>query len=487
MTRKPPSNPKECADLLLRRKWWIIIPVLVVPFLTFLVSLRLPKLYQSQTVILVEPQKVSSAYVQATVTTETTDRLQTISEEVMSRTRLQRIVRELGLYKDLAGKVSEQDIISAMRKDITVDIIKGVSDRSPIGGFRISYSASTPIVAQKVTQEIADLFIEENLKARDQQAQGTSQFIESQLEKAKADLAVQEQKIKDFKAAHLGTLPEQESSNLSLIGQYQTLSQQNSDAIDRANQQKVYLQSMLNINTGDKPGTMRAAVSPLELQLQKKREELATAQQKYTDSHPDVVRLTNEVAALEEQVKTQPKDRPVMVSAGGPNMAQQLSGQLASIQQELRQRTARQVELEEKIRAMQGRVEVLPAVQSQFADLNRDYEGMEKNYESLVEKQQASSMATELERHDQSEQFRVLDPASLPTAPSSPNLLMINGGGFAVALLIGLGLAVVVDLRDGTIHDPDELSKYLDLPLIVAIPAIPAVAKKRGRLLKATT
>jgi polysaccharide chain length determinant protein (PEP-CTERM system associated) len=485
MTRKPPSNPKECVDLLLRRKWWIIAPLLVIPVLTFLVSLRLPKMYQSQTVILVEPQKVSSAYVQATVTTDATDRLQTISEEVMSRTRLQHIVRELGLYKALSGKVSEQEIISAMRKDITVDIIRGTTDRSPIGGFKISYSASTPVIAQKVTQEIANLFIEENLKARDQQALGTSQFIEDQLAKAKADLDVQEQKIKEFKAAHLGALPEQEGSNLSLIGQYQTLAQQNSDAIDRADQQKVYLQSMLNISAGDKPGVMKAPVTALEITLQKKEDELAAAKQKYTDSHPDVIRLTNEVASLQQQLKTQPKDKPMMVSASGPNIAQQLQSQLMSIQQEIKQRTARQLELEGKIRALQGRVEVLPAVQGQFADLNRDYQSMEKNYQTLLEKQQNSSMATELERHDEGEQFRILDPASLPTAPASPNLLMINAGGFAVALMIGLGLAVVMDLRDGTIHNPDELPKYLDLPLIVAIPAIPGMTRKSPQLLKA--
>lgn len=484
MNRKPPSTPHELIDLMRRRKWWIIIPLLVIPALVLAVSLRLPKRYRSETVILVDPQKIPVEYVRPTVTGDVADRLQTISEEVMSRTRLQRIADELSLYHDLRGKMTKDQLIGAMRKDITVELIRGTNERSPVGGFKIGYTADSPAIAQKVTQEIASLFIEENLKARGQQAMGTNEFIQAEMEKARENLSQQEEKIRAFKAAHLGSLPEQEASNLQLIGQIQSMAETNSQAIDRATQQKVYLQSMLNISGSGEKGEAMAVATPAQLELQAKRAQLGAARQKYTDSHPDVVRLQNEVATLDQEVRSQPKDKPVPIGATGPNAAQQFQSQLASIQQEIRSRTARQAQLEGQIRNLQGRVEVLPAVQSQFADLSRDYEASQKNYQSLVEKEQSSGMAAELERHDQSERFRILDPASMPSAPASPNLLLINAAGLVAAFVLGAGLALLVDMFDPTIHNPDEFDRYLAVPLIVTIPVLQPETSERTMRLK---
>jgi succinoglycan biosynthesis transport protein ExoP len=483
MNRKPPSSPRDLIDLVLRRKWWILVPLTVIPVLVLGVSLRMPKRYHSETVILVDPQKIPTEYVKATVTGDVADRLQNISEEVMSRTRLQRIADELGLYNEMRGKMSPEQLISTMRKDITVDLIRGTNERNPVGGFKIGYTASRPDLAQKVTQEIANLFIEENLKARGLQASGTNEFIQTEMQKAKTALSVQEEKIRAFKAAHLGSLPEQEASNLALIGQVQSMAEANSQAIDRATQQRVYLQSMLNMNGGDKGGVPGVATQA-QIDLQTKRSELSTAKQKYTDSHPDVVRLRNEVATLEEEVRTQPKDAPAFVPSSGTNTAQQFQSQLASIQEEIKSRMMRQAQLEGQIRALQGRVEVLPAVQSQYAELSRDYEALQKNYQSLVEKEQSSGMAAELEHHDESERFRILDPAGKPSSPSSPNMLLINGGGLVFALIVGAFLAFIVDMFDPTIHNPDEFERYLNIPLIVTIPALASGTKKKARQLK---
>ena len=478
MNRKPPASPHEIVELVLRRKWWILTPILVIPIIVLAYSLTMPKLYHSETVILVDPQKIPTDYVKATVTGDVADRLQTITEEVMSRTRLQHIVDEFGLYRDKRAKYSSEQIIAIMRQDITVDLIRGTNEKSPVGGFKIGYTAVSPDLAQKVTQEIANLFIEENLKARGQQATGTNAFIQSEVDKAKTALNAQEEKIRAFKAAHLGSLPEQEASNLQLIGQVQSLAEANSQAIDRATQQRVYLQSMLNINgNGDKASTP-AVATQAQIDLQAKRAQLYAAQQKYTDSHPDVVRLKNEVASLEDEVRNQPKGKPVLIGNSGPNVAQQFESQLASIQQEIKLRTKRQAELEGQINSLQGRVAVLPTVQSEYADLSRDYEGLQKNYQSLVEKEQSSGMAAELEHHDESERFRILDPAGKPSAPSSPNMLLINGGGLICSFILGALLALTVDMFDSTIHNPDEFDRYLNIPLIVTVPVIDLPTKK---------
>jgi polysaccharide chain length determinant protein (PEP-CTERM system associated) len=360
-----------------------------------------------------------------------------------------------------------------MRKDITVDVIKGANDRSPIEGFKIAYTAPTPQVAQKVTQQIADLFIAENIKERDQDAEGTEAFIENQLVKARANLAAQDEKIRNFKASHLGTLPEQEAANLSMISQYESLAQENSGAIDRANQQQVYLESMLNVNGATKEAAgAPPAYTPLQLRLQAAENELSAARQKYTDSHPDVIRLRDEVATLKAEVGHQPANAPRAASLSGPTMDQQLQSQLLATQQEIKSRNKRQQELEKAIGALQGKVQSLPAVQQEYESLSRDYSEMQKNYESLLQKEQASGMAAELERHNESERFRVLDPASYPTSPYWPNLLLIKAGGLFGALLLGLGLAFLAEMRDPTIHNADEAESYLTVPLIVALPSL---------------
>ena len=474
MARKLPASPQDLIDIFRRRKWWILVPIAIIPVLVFAIGLILPKQYLSETTILVDPQKIPTEYVKTAEVGDITDRLQTIKEEVMSRTRLKTIAEQLGLYQDVRQKAGMDEVIDRMQKDITVEIIKGANDRSPIDGFKISYVASTPQVAQKVTQRISELFIQENLKARDRQAQGTHQFLTDELQKAKAQLDAQEEKIRAFKSAHLGSLPEQEGSNLSLISQYQSLAQANSEAIDRANQQRVYLQSMLNVNSDGKGVELPQVMSPTEVELQQKQEELAAAEQKYTDSYPDVIRLKAELASLELAEHQNPKGKPARMSASGPTTSQQLQGQLLAMQQEIKSRTARQARIEAQLMAIQGRVEMLPGVQGEFEDLNRTYQEEQKNYESLVENEQASGMATELDRHDDSESFRILDRANLPVVPSAPNLLVIDAGGIFAGLIVGLLLGIIVDMKDATIHTAEEVEQYLDLPLIVALPHITA-------------
>ncbi|HEX5234130.1 MAG TPA: Wzz/FepE/Etk N-terminal domain-containing protein [Silvibacterium sp.] len=472
MTRKPPSDIREILQVLMRRKLWILGCVLIIPPLVFIAGRHWPKKYRSETMILVDPQKIPEEYVKATITGDVTDRLQTISEEVMSRTRLLMIASKNGLYQTARKKFGDDSAVSALRKDITVEIIKGVNDHSPIDGFKIDYVASTPQLAQTVTQQIAALFIEENIKERDQDAQGTQQFIENQLVKARADLSAQDARIRDFKAAHLGTLPEQEGSNLAMISEYQSLAQQNSDAIDRANQQKVYLQSMLNVNGPQKSAAIAQPPSPLQLQLSTAEDQLAAASQKYTDSHPDVIRLKYEVATLRAQLKRQPAGASHAATASGPSIGQQLESQLLATEQEIKSRADRQQELQRRIEAVQSKVQSLPAVQQEYESLSRDYGEMQKNYDSLLEKEQASGMAAELERHNESERFQILDPASYPSAPYFPNLQIVNAAGIAGALILGLALAFLAEMRDPTIHNSDEAEIYLSAPLIIALPAM---------------
>lgn len=478
MTRRPPANLHELFEFLIRRKKWIIWSMILVPPLVFIVGRHWPKKYRSETMILVDPQRVPEQYVKTTVTGDMTDRLQSISDEVMSRAGLLSIANKDHLYQKEREKDGDNRALTAIRKDISVEIIKGATDRSPINGFKIAYLASTPELAQKVTRQIADLFIEENIKQRNQDAEGTEQFIKNQLVKARAQLAIQDQKIRNFKAAHLGSLPEQEAANLTMIGEYQSLTQQNSEAIDRANQQKVYLQSMLNMNGNQNAPELAAPPTPLQLQLQAAENQLAADRQKYTDSYPDIIRLRDQIATLKVEIKNQPPGSAHAVTpagtATGPTMSQQFDSQLRATQQEIKSRLQRQQQLENKINSLQSHVQSLPAVQQEYESLSRDYTEMQKNYESLLEKEQASGMAAQLELHNDSERFRVLDPATFPTSPYSPNLSLVYAGGLLGALILGLGLAFAAEMRDPSIHSADEAELYLSAPLIAALPSMHA-------------
>jgi polysaccharide chain length determinant protein (PEP-CTERM system associated) len=484
MTRSLPSTPKDYLDMLRRRKWWIIYSIAGISIAVFGFSLLLPKEYRSETLILVEPQKIPDEYVRATVTTDATDRLQTISEEIMSRTRLANIIQKFNLYPKLREKKSLDEVVAIMRQSITVDVLTdNHPDKHGVGAFKLSFVASSPQIACEVTQELADQFIKENLKVRDQQAVGTEHFMSDEVDAARKELEAQEQKIRQFNSTHLGALPEQEQTNLQLVSQYQTLEQSNSEAIDRAVQQRAYLQSMLSVSNAKEKNVV-VPLSPTQIELQKKKQELVAARQKYTDSYPDVIALRGEVATLEQQVKSEPAPKVETPANAGPDQIEQFQGQLVSINQEIKSRTAREAELEGQIRGLQGRIAILPEVQSQFADLNRDYQAMQKNYQSLVEKESNSGMAAELEHRDDSEQFRILDPANLPTKPSSPNLLMINGAGILSSIIIGLLLALIVEIRDATIHDTADVERYLSIPVISAIPGIPGAEDANARRLK---
>lgn len=476
MQRRPPSDITDFWSIFLRRRWWVLIPAFCISFAVLIVSSRLPKVYKSETLILVDPQKLPSEYVRATVSADVTDRLQTISQEILSRTRLQKIIDQFGLYKDKKN-VAQEDIVDMMRKDITLDIVTD-RGRGGVGGFKIAYIGATPTLAQQVTRQIASLFIEENLKVREQQAEGTDEFIESELEKARQTLQAQEKKVKEFKGRYMGSLPEQQQANLQVLGQYQTMLQTNSDAISRTEQQKTYLESLLETFGSKQPVVPKANFPELEM----RRNELLAAEQKYLPTHPDVIRLRAQVKALEAQAKAQTATDKT--SPGGE--PQQLHFQLTAIHQEIKDRNRRQKELEDKIRSLQGKVESLPAVEAQFSELNRDYMISKTNYESLLQKKNSSAMAAEMEHRAKGEQFRILDPASFPQKPAKPNLPLVNGMGIVGGLAIGVGLGFLQEFRDRSLHSEKDVTHYIPSTLLGCMPMIEttgslAAAKRKTR------
>jgi succinoglycan biosynthesis transport protein ExoP len=303
-------SPEHYLRLLVHRKWLILGVTLVVSAATAIYSYTLPNVYTSDTLVLVDPQKVPDAYVKSTVTGDVRNRLSTLSQQILSATRLQKIIETLNLYAEDRKKLAREDVIAHMRADISVQVVSDFGASQDFQAFRISYSGKDARLVAQVTNELASLFIEENLKSREQQATGTSEFLQNQLQETRKDLEAQEAKLKQYRLTHLGEMPEQQSADLQILGQLQSQLQVESEALARAQQSKVVLESMqsqsapvVDLDDGQSKGPKRpeaknAETSPqarVNTQLRNDKARLAALLAKYTPDHPDVRKLKKQV------------------------------------------------------------------------------------------------------------------------------------------------------------------------------------------------
>ncbi len=454
-----------------RRRWKLfLIPLVIIPPIVFFVSQRLPRSYHSTASVLIQTQNVPKNLVDDSLQNDVKDRFESISNLILSQSRLIRIVDDLGLYK-LQGVSSREEAVAKLRKDLTIEMEGSGerSDKQDSALFKITYVAPTAQLAQDVTREVANLSIAGNLESRERQAEGNIVFIQAEVDRAQAELQDKEERLNAFRAQHADLMPEQSAANLQMLAENQTLAIANSEAIDRADQQRMFVISTLDAESAAHsaaPGTPAYVGDPL---LAQKREELRIARQRYTDNHPDVTRLQSEINTLQQRA-AKAQGAPDAAPAAPSASQQQLRTQLNASVAELLVRKQRQAEIERKMRDLNGRVQVSPVVAGEGRQLQSDYETAQKYYNGLVEKQHTSTMSADLEKVRGHDLVQVLDPANLPHGPDSPNLRLINLGGLGFALMLGLLLALVVDLFDPTFHDQEDLAAYLDVPMIAIIP-----------------
>lgn len=485
MERKPPSSIDDFVSVIQRRKYWILIPSVALIVSGMLLIPLVPRTYKSTTTIMVTSRSVPSVYVKSSGGGDGATRLEEINLQVMKGTGFPAIIGRFDLYPEMRKQASMTRLVAAMRKDLSVDEVPDASDgRGGILAFTISYVGRTPQQAQDVTKAVAQLFMDENLREGRDRTQGAYTFLTSQLNAASQRLAAQQAKIQAYKMSHVDNLPEQAQANMQTISQIQSALQTNEDALAQGNQQRVYLQSVLNVKQNGSQGTSASApppATPLQIELAQKQQELRADLLKYTPEHPDVIRLQHEIATLKVEIQNAPKaSSPAAEIAApqmtGPSMNDQLRSQLIALNVDIKTREARQGQLQQRLAQLQGSLGGLPAVQTQFAALSSDYEEMQKNYNALLEQQQEAAMETALDQREQAQQFAVAEPANLPTIPFSPNPLLLNMAVVLVGLLVGFVLALVVEIGDDTMHNSDEVAAYLKLPIMVALPKCKGIA-----------
>ena len=492
-------NLQQYVGVIRRRHMYFLVPFFLGWLAVWSASWVLPSRYRSGTLVLVEQPSMPKDYVTPNVTDDLQARLQSITQQILSRTRLLHIIDELNLYATSRGRLNPDELVERMRKDIEIELVR--DERHQITSFNIYYSSHDPRLAQQVTSELTNLFISENLELRQQESGDTTKFLESQLETARQNLAEQEEKVRVYKDQHLGELPTQLNSNLQILSGLQSQLQNEEDSLNADRQQNAYLQSMLEQSralqrtpkNGD--GTP-VGIPALDQELEKLKAQLADLTSRYTDHHPDVRKLTEQIAKTEKLREHALADLKTgaATTSGSSNSTvsttddmdsrdgaatMQLQGQLKANQIDLSSKEHEITALKAKINDYQGRLNQEPVREQQFADLTRGYEQSKANYDDLLKKKNSSQMATSMELLQQGEHFQMIDPPSLPLKPDFPNRLKFCGIGLGIGIALGGALAGGTEFLDDRLYNEKALKELLPVAVISEIPSITSLEEER--------
>lgn len=476
-----PLVPEDYLSILKRRWWIILIPLVLLPMISYAFSYLIPPRYMSQTLVLIESQKVPDNYVRSVVSADLDSRLASMKEQILSRSHLQPIIERYNLYGN--QHMDLDDRIDMVRKDIEIKPIHSeVAHSGGLPGFFITFKADDAHTAQLVCGDITSLFLNENLHLREQSAEGTTDFIKGQLADAKRSLDDQDAKLAAFERQYIGRLPGQAATNSDMLSSLNTQLEAVTQQLGRAEQDKSYMQAMLAQQGQATPFTSSsgavsytavpsAAQQEAQAELQVLQSQEADLLRQYTSDYPDVISIRKKIAETKARIAQAPKPT---VSSGSPVLApsresvavQQLRAQLRAADVGIDERRKQQAQLQSQISNYQARVESSPAVEEQYKQLTRDYQTAQAFYDDLLGKMNQSKMATDLEKRQQGEQFRIMDEANLPDAPFSPKRGLFLGSGAAFGLALGLALAGLLEYRDTTMRSERDVWHFTKLPTL---------------------
>ena len=494
-------SPADILPILIRRRWLLIVPPFVCGFLALVLSSVLPNQFVSETLIQIVPQGVPEEYVRSTVTTEIDARLKAIREKIMSRTQLAGLIRELDLYPEERRTQAIDDLVGRLGAAIVVQIgppVRTARGAGPPDSFRLRFTYTDAQKAQQVTARLAQWFIEENSRIRGQQAESTNEFLDSQLAEARQRLEQQEKKLEAFSQRHAGSLPSQVQTNMQAITSAQSSLQGIVSALeaDRARKlmaERLYADAQADLRRVlDAPAPLPppggaegpATASPRQ-QLEAARQQLAQMEMRLTAEHPDIRSLKRRIGDLERKVAETPETVEQAARTASPDEIQRrervsgLRAELDGLNRNIAFKESEERRIRSVVAGYQARLESVPGIESEFARLTRDHSTLQENYKSLLQRSENSKVAANLEHFQVSEQFHVLDQASLPSRPESPMRLLVNLGGVAFGLLLGLGLAGLLEFIDTTLRNESDVVSSLSLPVLAVVPNLLTAADVR--------
>jgi polysaccharide chain length determinant protein (PEP-CTERM system associated) len=522
------SIPAQLTPLSLLRMCWkhktgIVVIWIVITVLGFAIVSRLPAVYTSEALILVEAQKIPPAYVTSTVTTDVQDRLATINQQILSVDRLQKIIDDFNLYASERKNHVQEEILQMMRKDITVRQDKGWTNNKP-GAFRVGYTGGNPAVVAQVANRIANLYIEENMRSRETQAQGTTEFVEAQLQETRKQLNGLESAMTAYKQRHNGELPEQATVIGSTLARLQMEQNNNREAIARAEASKAMIENTLSLAestvealsqqpttavvvTANGPVPVLRVPPPPKKESEVLQAQLEELRSRYAEGHPEIKRLKLEIATAKmieaknsQEVAAVPK--PPAPTAGpaakdanaaaqppeageGPAVGQArervkvLKSQIELTDKEISGRKAEQERIAAGIADAQARLTNIPVREQELAQIMRDYGSVSGTYQGLLKQETSAKMSTDMEMRQKSERFTIADPARPGGKPVGQSHTAYGALASLGGLLLGLCFAVGQEYRKDLVLGPWELPA--SAILLARVPRISLSKTDHGR------
>jgi polysaccharide chain length determinant protein (PEP-CTERM system associated) len=480
-----------------RRRKWLMVVAFVLP-LSAAVGLvsSLPNTYRASAVILVDRQQVPEAFVKSTVTSALETRLHSISQEILSRSRLEELIVQANLYGELRARVPMEVVVERMRRDIELDLrgVQRMSHDQKIVAFSIRYLGTDAHTVAEVANTLASYYLEANSRFREREASGTADFLERQLQDMKARLEQQEQRLSAFKARHIGETPQHIQENLTMLDRLNTQLKLNAERQTRVMERRETLarqiadaESMAYL--GPEPagpvsaGVTGARPESAAARLHRLRQELAELRTRFSDKYPDVVRLRAEIAELEKVVAEKPDtgDEPQAArsavtarrrTAPQSEYVLRLRETVGELEAEIKALRVEEKRVQDDLALYQRRVANTPHREQEFQTLSRDYSTISDLYRTLLQRYEEAQLAETLEQRQKGEQFKVLERALPPSAPFAPDRSRLLLVGLLGAIGLAAGAVILVENLDTSFHSVDELRAATVTPVLVSIPRI---------------
>lgn len=501
----------EYLAILRRYKGQILIVTAVVATAAGVAALSLPPVYRSTATILVQEQEIPPELVRSTITSFADERIQVISQQVMTRGVLLKLVDKYSLYEKYRQRATTDELLERMRKNIKFTTVNAdISDRSSgrrvnaTIAFRISYDSPQPDRAQQLVTELASLYLNENVKVREQSVAETTAFLTEEADRIASQIQDIEGKLAQFKQRYVGRLPDSSAFNMQLAERASSELLRTEREMSALQERKVALEAQLptvppNVPTinvaGERP------LTPME-RLRSLKAQYHVALALYNPGHPDIRRMEREIAALTTETSQPGEDIEAPDKSSVKDATSQgaidnqrkdsikrpdnplyiaLTSQIEGIKRELNQLAAVRNDLRAQQRTYDVRLQQIPEIEREYHDLTRDYDNAKVRYREVKEKQMRAVVSQELEKGRKAERFSLSEPANLPETPFSPNRPAIAAMGLLAAIGSGLGLAGLRDALDPSVKGPLELARIVTVPILTAIPYIETRRERAGK------
>lgn len=475
-------NPRDIIEIVLRRRWWIIVPFCLSMIVGICLAIMLPRIYSAKTIILIQPQKVPTNYVQSVVSMDIDSRLNILKQQILSRSNLEKIIQDFNLFSEPKYEnMFVEDKINELRNKISIELIFPDETRDSRrfqprdqDAFSISFKGKDPEKVLKITNSLTSYVIDANLKARATEAIGTSNFLREEVDSIQIELAEKEKTLKEYREKYMGGLPQQLETNLRMLDRLQErLNARKIDLINVKNKLAILENQilegdiLLNRNSGE----------PLTVEEAKAR--LAYSETRYTDKHPDVIRYKKMITEMKKKNKNNDKD----TSDGAPYIPINLRIQKQQYKAEIETYMADISNLTSQIRDYQKRVEDTPRKEQELLLVERDYNNIKKSHNELLSRKLEAEISFNMEKKQKGEQFQIIDPATLPEKPISPNMKILFLLTLVAGPNIGLGLIFLMEYFNTSFRNPEDLESYLDLSVLATLPIVYHEKDKRKQRL----